>query len=147
MCGSLKLEGELNSIRIHGYVPSLNIEGAERKDPYKWVGWARVDGSRNGSKTFADQWPKDKQKVVTITGVSHFTEMNRKLNQEVKFSSKERQIVAIIDSHGELRILTRPARPGTERETHHRMPVTVSNSMGRAGFLKFLNEKLGTNYE
>ena len=149
MCGSLKLENQMLT-RLNGSIPSTNISGAQEEyscSKYRFSGWARIDGKRDKSKTFSEQWPRSKNQVVTITNVEYFTERSRTLDKEVQFQIPGKQIAAIVDKHGELRILTRPSRPGAEKEVHHRMPVTVENSMGREGFIKFLNDRLGTDYE
>lgn len=148
-CGSLKLEGQMNSIRIHGHIPGGSIEGAGDwyRDNFQLIGWARVDGNQDGTKTFTDQWPTERNKVVTIKNVEHFTEYDRTTKQEIKFHTKEHQIAAIVNNSGEIRILTREARTEQEKKVHHRMPVTIHNNRGRDGLIKYINKKLGSNYD
>lgn len=149
MCGSLKLEGQMHQTKMHGTIPSSNIDGATEefsKENYRWTGWARIDGSRNGEKTFAEQWPKDEVKVVTIKDVSQFTERDRRTGENVSFNAEGRQIAAVIDKEGQIRIITRAAK-GEEKKIHNRMPVTVKKDMGRRGFVAFIKEKLDVNYE
>lgn len=149
MCGSLKLEGQMYQTKMHGTIPSSNIDGANKefsKDKYRWTGWARIDGSRDRSKTFAEQWPRDKVQIVTIKEVSQFTERDRSTGENVSFNAQGRQIAAIINKDGELKIITRAAE-GEEKKIHNRMPVTVKNSMGQKGLVAFIKKKLNVDYE
>lgn len=149
MCGSLRLERQMNSIRVRGQIPGDYIEGAGdlHRDSFHWNGWARIDGSRDGAKTFADQWPTERNRVVTIKDVEHFTERSRSTGRQVRFNAEGRQIAAIIDHRGEIRILTRQARTEEEKKIHSRMPVTVRDNRGRDGFVEYMNEKLDVEYD
>ena len=149
MCGSLKLEGQMRQTKMHGAIPANNIEGAEgefSKDKYRWTGWARIDGSRDGTKTFPEQWSKEDIRIVTIKQVEQFTERDRSTHENVSFNAEGRQIAALVDRDGQLKIITRAAK-GEEKKIHNRMPVTVKNEMGSTGFIEFIKEKLNANYE
>jgi hypothetical protein len=150
VCGSLRLENDANRIFVHGNVDAEHIEGAVGDfvvPTYKWEGWARIDGRRDGQKTFKDQWPEGENRVVTITGVESFTERHRKTRENMVFPAADRHIAAIVNKRGELRILTRPARGEREVGIHPRMPVTVKAAEGRDFLIKYMNEKLGTEHK
>lgn len=138
----------MHQTKMHSIIPANNIEGANgefSKENYRWVGWSRIDGSRDGTKTFTEQWPKEKVQIVTIKNVSRFTERDRQTGEEISFNSEGRQIAAIVDKNGELRIITRASK-GEEKKIHNRMPVTVKNDIGRNGLVAFINKKLNVNY-
>lgn len=150
MCGSLRLENQAGRVFVNGNVDAEHTEGATGdfvKPTYKWAGWARIDGRRDGQKTFKEQWPEGDNRVVTIKNVESFTERHRKTRENVQFPAKDRHIAAIINKQGELRILTRPARSDFEKSVHGRMPVTVEATKGRDFLIKYMNEKLGTEHE
>jgi hypothetical protein len=149
MCGSLKFKKEIHPTKMYSLIPKNHIEGIKnefKKEKYHWIGWARIDGNRDGSKSFIEQWSKEEIQIVTIKNIEQFTERNRHTGEDVSFNAEDRQIAAIIDKEGQLRIITRAAK-NEEKKIHNRMPVTIKNDMGRNGFIAFIKEKFNVEYE
>jgi hypothetical protein len=156
MCGTLRLKGEIKSRSIGSDIPSTHLLGPTEKESYKWDGFARSDGSihkwksvgQETKRTMVEQWPPEKWKPVLIR-VIQFIERDKEgkehLFKMVNTKGTKHNVAAFISNFGYLKIMTRPATPEVAR-IHHRMPVTVPESMSRDDFVRFINNKLGANY-
>lgn len=129
MCGSLKLEHQ--RVTFNEKISDIGY----------FRGHARIDGSRDGTKSFSDQWPSSKWKIKLIP-VKSFTERDK----EGKIHEIKADKVAVIVSGDDVRVITRAVRNDWERNIHSRMPVTTSKYDDK-GFIEFLNNKLNTKYE
>ena len=145
MCGSIKIENLAKRVFIGGYIDKNHLNGSpEHPDKYRWSSWARIDGSKDKNKSFVETWKSKKWRIVTIK-TTEFTERDKN-KKEVIFKTNNKQLAAIVNKEGELRILTRPAR-GKELSVHNRQPIQVSNKMNLDGFTKYVNKKLGADYK
>ena len=141
MCGAVKFENNSRLVPNNSYIPQKNLSTELDKDvQVQWKGWARIDGSADGKRSFTWQWSAKEWKVVRIRA-TEFTEKNA--NEHVtKFKTMGKEICAIMNKKGELKILTRPAR-ANEQKAAHRMPITTS--MGKK-FHLYMNKKLKGQY-
>jgi len=145
MCGSLRLEGLGFWVSIGAQVHASNFEGQDPygKGSYEWNGFARTDGSRDGRKTLAQQWPPSKWTPVIIKS-DRFTERHKDGREHVFRASR---LAGLVGIDGSFKILTRPARTPDEQAVHPRMPSQVPSSWNREQYVEKLNERTGGKYE
>lgn len=144
MCGSLKLEKQDKLIPTGSYIPARYIAGSADSE-YKWDGFARSDGSQDGSKAMVNQWDPHEWKITAVKA-DQFTERQRSTGKTFLFNSS--RIACLISTkYKELKILTREARTQQERDIHHRMPVRIPKDWSMQQFLQFMNDKLNSDYQ
>lgn len=147
MCGSLRLEKQQNINPVGSRIPVRFLEAKGKCESYIWDGWARSDGSRDGSKSMADQWDSKEWKI-TLVRVDSFTERDQARNIHTFDRGRTIRIGALIsDKQQVLKIITRPARTDTEISIHNRMPSQVPADMSSMSYTKALNEKTGGTFQ
>jgi hypothetical protein len=151
MCGSLRLENEKNVTPVGERISSRHLESASGKQQsYVWDGFARTDGSRDQTKSMADQW-NSKEWKVSIIHVDSFTEHHRPTGETYTFKPKDNRIyrlgAIISDNRGTLRILTRPSKTQEEKNIHGRMPSRVPINLSLKEYVEALNTVTGGSYE
>jgi len=144
MCGSLRLEGMGYWVSVGAQIHASNFEGADPYDQqsYKWDGFARTDGSRDGRKTLAQQWPSKDWSPVIVKS-DRFTEKHKDGREHVFTASR---LAGLAGRDGRFKILTRPARTHEEQAVHPRMPSQVPSSWTRERYVEELNKRTGGQY-
>lgn len=144
MCGSVKLEGRGIFTRIGNPIPAEFLtENPHSVDSYLWNGFARADGSVDGSFTMAEQWQPDIW-VPEILRIEEFTEKHRKTGKIINIPL--RRMGVIVSAEGKLKVITRPSRRPDEVIVHHRTPLRIPAIMTRNQFVNDLNRFAHANY-
>ena len=93
--------------------------------------------SINGAKTMAQQWPESQWKITVIKAKGFIEKgINFDFGNKVK-------IGAIVNNKGDLKLLTRPSKTKSEKNTHHRMPSAAPNSMLTKDYINLIRQRGG----
>lgn len=145
MCGSLKLEKTKYDVKLRGKIPAVCLESNPfNRSDYRWDGFARADGSADGTKSLGEQWLANEW-AVTFINAESFVETNRQTHRNYTFMAKK--IACLVNSEGQLKILTRNSKTEIEVAAHHRMPVQLPSGWTTEKFVRTLNSKYGCVYE
>jgi hypothetical protein len=145
MCGSLKLERTKYDVKMRGSIPALCLDSNPfNRNDYKWDGFARADGSADGTKSIGEQWPANEW-AVTFINAESFIETNRQTKRNYTFMAKK--IACLVNSEGQLKILTLTSKTDVERSASNRMPVQLPTGWTVDKFIRTLNVKYGCVYE